>query len=213
MDDAERIDAINAALDAPLVRTYGDQEPMHYGTQVRWRDGGPNPLDAVSIYWNEVGPHWHYVTWGLTELDDKVSDVADVSGWGIELTFRLAATPADREAAPPIASHAPRWPIAMLDLLAKLVWERSTVYGPGQSIGFGAPPDPERRLAAAGFVGDPQLGNVQTINGRVRYLQVFGLRSRDEMDRLRDPVGHEPAMRALAGDDGLYVTRLDRAPL
>jgi len=45
-------DAINAALEPH----YGDQEPLHWGTIVRWPMGGPDPLDGLSAY-RAPGPH------------------------------------------------------------------------------------------------------------------------------------------------------------
>ncbi|KAG1606612.1 hypothetical protein G6F45_013943 [Rhizopus arrhizus] len=36
-------------------------------------------------------PHWHYITYGFSELYAKESSDADASGYGSELTFRLAA--------------------------------------------------------------------------------------------------------------------------
>ena len=209
----DRIGAINDALYAPLRRVYGEQQPMHWGTLVRWADGGPNPHDAVSAYWSEVGPHWHYVSWGLSELSDKVTPNPHVSGWGFELTFRLAATLSERSPGAHPAAAAPRWPLSLLDDLAKVVFDRQVEFFHGQSIGFGRPWDPAGRLTAALFVDDPQLGTIDTLNGRVRYLQVAGLVDRSELERLRSDEHHPQTMAALAGPEGLYVTRTDRSPV
>jgi hypothetical protein len=79
-------DAINAALEP----TYGEVEPLHWGTVKRWRNGGPDPLDGISAYRVDgPPPHWHFVSYGLSELYRKESEDPEVSGWGIELTFRL----------------------------------------------------------------------------------------------------------------------------
>jgi hypothetical protein len=82
-------DAINAAL-APL---YAGQEPRHYGTALPYTLGGQDPLDGISVYWADAPvPHWHYITYGFSELYAKESSDADTSGYGFELTFRLAAS-------------------------------------------------------------------------------------------------------------------------
>jgi suppressor of fused-like protein len=63
-----------AAIDAALQPIYGDVEPMHWGTLVRWRQGGPDPLDRISCYRRtDPVPHWHFVSYGLTELYEKES--------------------------------------------------------------------------------------------------------------------------------------------
>ena len=78
------------AIDEALAGAYGDQEPKHYGTIIKYSLGGPDPLDGVSVY-EHAGPpaHWHYVSYGLSELYQKESEDLELSGWGIELTFRL----------------------------------------------------------------------------------------------------------------------------
>ena len=67
---------------------YPDQkEPRHYGTLVKWRLGGNDPLDGISIY--DGGDYWHFVTYGLSEIYEKETDNKDVSGYGMEFTFKL----------------------------------------------------------------------------------------------------------------------------
>src|SRR4051794_12147157 len=97
MDESPGWDAIDAAL-RPL---YGDTEPYHLGTVVKWALGGPDPLDGISVYARtEPVPHWHFISYGMSELYAKESGDPDESGWGFEFTFRLARDPADRE--PPV---------------------------------------------------------------------------------------------------------------
>ena len=35
------------AIDAPLKAIYGEQEPMHWGTVISARLGGPDPIDGI----------------------------------------------------------------------------------------------------------------------------------------------------------------------
>jgi suppressor of fused len=61
--------------------------------------GGPDPLEGLSVYRNPgPPPHWHFVTYGFSELYEKAGQDSDLSGYGFELTFRLAA---GEEAEPP----------------------------------------------------------------------------------------------------------------
>ncbi|MCA3839667.1 MAG: suppressor of fused domain protein, partial [Burkholderia sp.] len=43
------------AIDGALARLYPGQEPKHYGTLVKWRIGGPDPLDGISV-WKRAEP-------------------------------------------------------------------------------------------------------------------------------------------------------------
>ena len=77
-------DAITDACE----KIYPDQkEPKHYGTLVSWKLGGNDPLDGISIY--DGGDCWHFVTYGLSEIYEKETDNKDVSGYGMEFTFKL----------------------------------------------------------------------------------------------------------------------------
>lgn len=70
-------EAISRACD----RLYPGQEPKHYGTIIKWVLGGNDPLDGISAY-KAPGPppHWHIVSYGLTELYEKTSDHKAQSG-------------------------------------------------------------------------------------------------------------------------------------
>lgn len=52
-----------------------------------YRLGGKDPLDGISVY--DGGDYWHFVTYGLSELYDKESNVKEISGYGMEFTFKL----------------------------------------------------------------------------------------------------------------------------
>src|SRR5262245_34756174 len=83
---------------------------QHYGTILCYALGGDDPLQGISAYLSEEGrPHWHYVTYGYSELYDKESDNPDESGWGFEMTFRLARR-ANRK-------KTPVWPMNFLQNL------------------------------------------------------------------------------------------------
>ena len=78
------------AITAVLAQLYPAQDGKHFGTVISYRIGGHDPLDGISVYRvEEPVPHWHYVTFGFSELYAKESDLAEVSGFGFELTFRL----------------------------------------------------------------------------------------------------------------------------
>ncbi len=171
-------DAINAALRA----LYPGQEPRHYGTPMSHTLGGDDPLDGISVYWSEAPhPHWHYVTYGFSELYDKQSDDPQESGFGFELTFRLAAEAGEgRDGAPPT------WPLNLLQNMARYVFSSGNVFEAGHHLDANGPIalDTGTRLRHLAFAADPRLPAIDTPNGRLHFLQMVGLTD-DEMAAVR----------------------------
>ncbi|WP_202049574.1 suppressor of fused domain protein [Sphingomonas sp. So64.6b] len=165
-DSAPGWDAITAAF-APL---YPDQEPRHYGTLVRWMMGGQDPLDGISA-WKRLDPvpHWHFVGYGLSELYDKASDDPAFSGYGLELTFRLACDPAETEP--------PAWALNLLQNLARYVYQSGNVFEDGHWMNLNGPIalGTDTLIGSLAFVFDPEVPPIETPHGRVAFIQVVGL--------------------------------------
>lgn len=69
-------------------KIYPNQKnPKHYAPIIKWKFGGPDPLDGISIY--DGGDYWHFVTYGLSEIHEKENNNKEVSGYGMEFTFKL----------------------------------------------------------------------------------------------------------------------------
>jgi suppressor of fused-like protein len=194
------------AIDAHLEGLYGGVEPAHWGTLIGWSLGGPDPLDGVSAY-DAPGPprHWHYVSYGLSELYAKESEDLDRSGWGLELTFRLART-ADESAAP-------IWAVSFLQNLARYIFESGNVLWPGHHMSTNGPiaVGVETLMRAAVFVEDPQLGAIDTPNGRVRFVQVVGI-TLDEYEAIRR-WNTDSMVELLGRGNPLHVTDLGRSSI
>jgi len=161
------------AIEAALGGLYPSTLSTHFAPARKLAEGGSDPLDNINAYWNEGPiPHWHYVTFGLTELYAKESKNADTSGWGFELSFRVAAEP---------ATPAPEWPVTMLQMLARYVFKRHLTFMPGDHIDFGGPinDDPSCNLVALAFAHDPKLRPMRTPNGDMIFVAPYGL-TRDE---------------------------------
>ena len=202
MSEAPGWDAIDNALEA----IYPKQEPIHYGTVIKWALGGSDPLDGVSIYKNQSsGWHWHYVSYGLTELYRKESDDPDTSGFGFELTFRLACRAQDKK--PPI------WPINFMQNLARYVFETRREFQSGHHIDCNGPIALEEKtdIRAVLFTLDPQLGEVNTPNGHVQFLQIVGITA-DELDASQE-WDTNSLLEVLAQDNRLLITDLRRKSL
>lgn len=163
------------AIDDALAQLYGPLEPKHYGTTVKYMMGGPDPLDGISAYpVDEPGPHWHFVTYGLTELYDKESSRADVSGFGFELTLRLAREQSEMDP--------PAFALNFLQNLARYVFDSGQGFSPGHTMDLNGPIALGRatEIAAVCFVADPDLPVIETPHGRVEFIQIVGV-TRDEL--------------------------------
>lgn len=161
--------AASGDVGAALTRLYGEQQPFHLGAAVAFAEGGPDPLDGVSIYWSEHGPHFHYVSFGMAEV------------MGAELTFRLSARPSDRGTEPAkflgsLAYNAPTWPISMLNMLARRVHRTKRPLAVGHWW-EGAPGvlRPHTELHHLAFARDPELGTVTKAGGELTFLQAVGV--------------------------------------
>ncbi len=196
-----------SAIDAHLATLYPDVTPQHFGTVIGYRLGGPDPLDGLSFYpRTDPVPHWHAVTYGLSELYDKEAPDPEVSGWGFELTFRVARDAGDTEA--------PMWAATLLQNLARYVFSSGNVLRPGDHMDANSPLNLDHgttALTALAFLEDPELDAVTTPNGTVRFVQAVGLTA-DELAAARgwDTAG---VLGLLAERDPLLVTDLDRASI
>lgn len=196
-----------AAIDTALARVYGGVEPQHWGTMISWRLGGPDPLDGISAYpRTEPEPHWHFVSYGMSELYDKESENAEESGWGFEFTFRLARRP--DETTPPM------WAVSFLQNLARYVFKSGNSFNAGDHMNVNGPIAASREdslIRAIVFAVDPELSVVDTPHGTVRFLQIIGL-TPDEFDAVRN-WRTDSLLEVLAPRMPLYITDIDRGSL
>ena len=195
-----------AAVDASLARIYGDQKPQHVGTILSHRLGGPDPLDGISAYWRTSPvPHWHYVTYGLSELYEKESDDLETSGYGFELTFRLRALEGE--------TTAPTWVFNLLQNLARYVFKTGNVFSQGDRMGANGPIalNTATKLCSLGFVADPELPTVQTPNGRLAFVQAVGLTAEEEHAAKRWQMGQ--LLDVMLPYMPLWITDLHRSSL
>jgi suppressor of fused-like protein len=173
-DDAPGWDAIDTAL-WPI---YGDREPYHVGTVVPYALGGPDPIHGISAYQNaEPVPHWHFVTYGFSELWVKESSDPEVSGFGFELTFRLSCKAKEKKP--------PNWALNFLQNLGRYVFETGNTFGVGHTLPLNGPIEvgSSTLIHAVSFALEPQLPRMATPNGRVEFLQIVGL-TLDELEAI-----------------------------
>ncbi|USB32980.1 suppressor of fused domain protein [Paenibacillus sp. YPG26] len=196
------------AIDAQMERIYGDQEPKHYGTLIPYMLGGQDPLNGISAYvQNEPVSHWHFVTYGFSELYEKESEDTEYSGYGFELTFRLLKEQNE--------SEPPAWALNLLQNLGRYVFGSGNIFRSGDYMDANSPIalEHDTQLTALAFIDDPDLPEITTPNGKVSFLQMVGI-TRDELEAMQ--AWNTIGVLREASESGrlpLYVTDLSRPSL
>jgi cell wall assembly regulator SMI1 len=173
------------ALNAELQRCHPGLTPVRLegpeGSPVRWVEAWPA----------ESPPHWHLVTFGLTDLE--VSDMPSrMSGWGQELTLRVA-----RGAEP----TPPEWAVALLHELARKVLRFRQGFEDEETLDIDTDAG---GMHAVVMTKDATLSPLRTVNGRVAFMQAVGLTG-EELDLEPSEV-----LEALKAEDPLLLTRPGR---
>lgn len=176
----EKNEGINAsgwdAIDKECERIYPEQkDPKHYGTLIKWRLGGNDPLDGISIY--DGGDYWHFVTYGLSELYEKETDDQEYSGYGMEFTFKLKKDKYENE------EEEIQCICGILQAIARITFSNGEIFNPfeylytGQTTGI----DANRKSDITGFitVPDDKFQTLNTQNGKVEFIQFIGVTSRE----------------------------------
>jgi photosystem II stability/assembly factor-like uncharacterized protein/tetratricopeptide (TPR) repeat protein len=193
------------AIDDALAAVYDDAEPhAHFGTALPFALGGDDPLHGIAVYLRDAPvPHFHFVTYGFTDLFGKETDDPDTSGFGFELTFRLVRAPDERDV--------PTWALGLLQNLARYVFGTGNRFAPGHKLGLDGPlaPGATTALSAVLFVEEPELPPIASPHGRAEFLQVVGVT--DDEYRLTQEWS-SAGLAALLGEHlPLLVTDLSRA--
>ncbi|MGH9886392.1 MAG: suppressor of fused domain protein, partial [bacterium] len=158
------------AIDRALAPIYGDTEPLHYGTVRPYGFGGDDPIPGISAFARvDPAPHWHFVTYGFTELFRKESDDPEESGYGFELTLRLARAADD--------AQPPTWALNFLQNLARYVFSTGNAFAAGHKMGLNGPIalDHDTQITAVCFADDPELGEIESQLGKARFVQIVGI--------------------------------------
>jgi hypothetical protein len=196
-----------AALDKVGLTIYPGQTPHQFASQTGYDLDSRNPLPAVCVWEGSNPLHWHYVTYGLTELFEKSSGNPDISGFGFEVTFRVPRT--EGEAQPPT------WPIQLLQSIGHYALSGQGGLDTGHMIDLGgpiAPPTDDADSALHGVVTipDPTFGKVDTQFGSILFLQLFGITA-DELESMQNwPM--ERRVGLVRELEPFGITRVDRGP-
>lgn len=183
------------AIDAVFDELYAGVEPVHVGYVPGLSFG--SGLQGCSAYRAE--DHWHYVTYGLTELWDKSAEAdPEISGWGYEFTLRAPLQAGD--------DAPPQWPFNLLEQLAKTTNHGGSVYEVGHRVDLRQPITGEPTgLTALAITRDPEIPElVDSPNGAFALLQVIGITA-DELAQMKDS-GTATVLKELAVGNPLLIT-------
>lgn len=147
------------------------KDPKHYGTLISWRLGGNDPLQGISVY--DGGDYWHFITYGLSELYEKESDVKEISGYGMEFTFKLKKDKYENE------ENEIKCICGILQSIARITFTKGEIFDTyeylysGQKEGM----DYNRKSNITGFITipDDKFHEIDTDNGKVHFVEFIGV--------------------------------------
>ncbi|MFT4298531.1 MAG: suppressor of fused domain protein [Aeromicrobium sp.] len=165
-----------AAVDEAFASLYTGVNPPHLATLLPARAmfGGPEHLDGCSLYPSPNG-YQHLLTYGMSTLYvDEESFGGEFSGWGYEMTMKVRSDDPDDC----------QWAVSSLGNLARYTYTSKRWFEPFQFIsGQGNPLriGSDTRLTSYLIVPDTEVGGIDTVHGRVDFLQLVGI-TQDELD-------------------------------
>jgi hypothetical protein len=196
------------AIDQILAQLYPNREPDAYFRPILPAvAGGGEPLDGISLYRSFSGDsdHLHYISYGFSELYYNEEGFGqEFSKFGFELTFRLKPFKDDAEF--------PGWPSSLMQNLAKYVFQTGNYFDDYHSIPTNSPIrlESDTELRAIVFVTDSQLGEIDTVHGKVKFLQMVGITQR-EFDLIKDgKLDRLELVEKLKENNPLLITDLER---
>lgn len=154
------------AIDKLCDKVYPNQKnPKHYGAMIKWRLGGNDPLDGISVY--DGGDYWHFITYGLSELYEKESEDKEWSGYGMEFTLKLKKDHYENE------EDEIRCICGILQSIARITFTQGELFNAyeylytGQTTGI----DSKGTSNITGFITipDDKFVEINTPNGKVRF--------------------------------------------
>ena len=160
------------AITNECKRVYKNQDnPIHYGTLISWDLGGDDPLEGISVYEGEE--YYHFVTYGLTELYEKSSSNKDVSGYGMEFTYKLKKGCYENLESEIKSMCKIFQQIARITFLNGEVFNEFEYLYTGQKEGL----DSRSVSKITGFITvlDETFNSIDTVNGKVKFVEFIGV--------------------------------------
>lgn len=186
------------ALNGVLTKRFPDIDPVLVLMTSSDQDG----FEGLKVLLAPQGQFWFYITFGISDLGEKLGTHPALSGLGYELTMRVPNGP---DPSPP------DWPIPFLSTLARHLRPMKHDVLDSDPIIFSGPltAASPTALTAVLFADDVQLGyGVDTPNGFVQFRQVVGV-TQDE-GIYQSAFGRSKLLEKLSPSNPFLLTILDR---
>lgn len=200
------------AIEQQFAVLYPGVEPRHMASAMAARAvfGGDVYLDGASLYPSARG-YQHIVSFGLSALYADVEAYgAEHSGWGYELTAKVAASSPDDAL----------WMVDVMSNLARYTFTSRRFFQPYDHVAGG---EPIRQGSASALtsllvVPDTEITGVESVHGRLDFLQLVGITSAEAAWLSEDPAaarerGRALAARLVASGNTALMTDLGRASI
>ncbi|MCP3996641.1 MAG: suppressor of fused domain protein, partial [bacterium] len=130
---------------------------------------------------------------------------SDVSGYGFELTFRLARGSSE--------DSPPNWSLNFLHNLARYVFSTGNAFASGHHMNLNGPIalDEKTLITAIAFCGDSELTANETPNGGLEFLQVVGIT--DDEFQATQAWNTDGVLEVMRGENPLLITDLGRGSM
>lgn len=160
------------AITLECERIYPDQKnPKHYAPMITWEIGGDDPLNGISVY--DGGIYWHFVTYGLSELYEKETENKEISGYGMEFTFKLKKDNYEDEEAEILRI------CKVLQQIAKITFTKGEIFREYENLYTGHTEgiDTQGKSNITGFITIPDTNfkPINTPNGKVNFVEFIGV--------------------------------------
>ena len=128
---------------------------------------------------------------------------AEYSKWGYEMTMKVRESYAETGT----------WALDLLAQLARYTFQTGNFFEPGAYIpgdGSSLHPELDSAITALAIVGDTTLASIETVHGRVAFLQFVGL-TQPELDAItRDPDALTDILDRMRAEDPELVLDMRR---
>ncbi len=201
-DDFPGLDAINNRE----KEMYDLNEKTHLATVDPYEFGGEDPLWAIDYYKSKKQQsHFHYITLGFTHLfynEEYAED--EINGFGFELTFRHLPVQGD--------SSKPVWAANLLTNLSKYVFKSNNGFDDYHYMSTNGPLriGTKTNLTAVAFHTDPEMKEIDTPHGHMKFLQVFGITTQEYNDLRAEKYTVEDLLNRHKLTNPLLITDLAR---
>lgn len=193
------------AIEEAFSKVYKNQEPTHFGTLLPSRAvfGGKEFLDGYSMYQSSKG-YKHLVSFGMTELYAEEEALGgEYSKWGYEMTIKLKEKEEEKC----------MWAVDMFSNLARYTFQSNSFFEEFQYIagdGTSICKDKKSKITALMTILDTEISPIDTIYGRVEFIQLVGITERELQKIQENPKNMKVLYERMKEDNPDFVLDLER---